>query len=192
MDTVALEWANVVLDMGMEPDWVLGHAPFAEIPAYALAQALRRRGGLSTQAAYSRLVSRSRDVSRPSAPGGDYVTTFPLQPGDDILLIADDVVTGASTVKTGKDAESKGGVILPIVPCLANLSLSDTLTFGPDRELPLLAASTFTPRRYRTRAERSSGERVRCELCVGSVALAPREGDNWAELQRWMARAREM
>ncbi len=169
MDEIGDEWAAHLVSMGLVPDRVIGHAPFAEVPAMALARGLRARGH-QTLFAYARLSGQ-----------GLYVSTFPIQRGEKIVVVADDVVSGASTVKTAHDAESHGGIILPVVPCLANLSLREALSLGPGREeLPFLAASTFEPTVYRTRE-------VPCDLCaMGSIALSPREGQNWAELQSWM------
>lgn len=170
---VSREWAMILEANNLVPDRVLGHAPFAEAPALMLAYALRRAGH-DTLFAYSRLRSK-----------GVYQTDFPIRPGEKIVVVADDVVSGASTIETARDAAEKGAVILPVIPCLANLSLQRTLDLGAGaEEAHLLAASTFEPVRYRTRE-------APCQLCrdVGSVALAPRQEDNWQILQSWMQRA---
>jgi orotate phosphoribosyltransferase len=171
VDEIADEWAVQLIDNGMIPDRVICHAPFAETPGASLARALSHRG-YPTLFAYARLSAR-----------GTYVSTFPIERGERVVTVADDVVSGDSTVKTALDAETKGAIVLPVVPCLANLSLKQALTLGPGREpLPLLAAATFEPTVYRTRE-------ANCELCgIGSAALAPREGENWHELQSWMRR----
>jgi orotate phosphoribosyltransferase len=172
MDDVAEEWAELITAQGMIADRVIGHAPFAEPVAQSLARALTTRSERPVLFGYSKLMGR-----------GGYQIDFRLHPGERIIFVADDVVTGESTVSTIRDAESKGGITLRVVPCLANLSLSSVLSLGDDREsLPLLAASTFHPERYRTRVEA-------CRFCeIGSVALPPRgrNGEDWEELQRWM------
>jgi orotate phosphoribosyltransferase len=107
---VAREWADSLLKRGMAPDWVVGHAPYATAPAYALTEEFQDRG-FPTEYAFS-----ARDEE------GGYSTMFLIGEGDTVVALADDVVTGDSTRKTIRDLVRKGAVILGAVPCLANLS----------------------------------------------------------------------
>jgi hypothetical protein len=172
MDEVAQEWATVLAANDLVPDRVIGHAAFAEVPAVSLVRALRQLG-------HDVLFAYSKQTRK-----GSYETSFPVRPGERIVVVADDIVTGSSTISTAEDARSKGGIILPITPCLANLSLRETLPLAAGDNLMILAASIFEPETYRV------NRRV-CDLCtkLGSKALEPRKGNNWAELQRWMNRA---
>jgi hypothetical protein len=165
LQAICAEWANVIRGRGQVPDIIIGHAPFANIPAFLLA------AELGADYAYSK-----------RNPQGRYSTSYFIRPGEKVIAVADDVVTGRSTRETIEDAQLKGAVILPLVPCMANMSNRPTLevpSFVDDMEL--VAAATYTPETYRVREGA-------CELCaLGSVALKPREDDNWLQLQAWMS-----
>ena len=160
---IAEQQADVLLDRGEVPEWVIGHAPYAIIPAQALAVALHGRGLTDISVGYAMRNDK-----------GGYGTTFDVRPGQPVTAIADDVVSGDSTRKTIDDlVTNKGAVVLDSIPCYANLSGQ------PDLDgRPFVAASTFDREAYRLREDR-------CVLCAfGSTALQPRA--NWPELQRWM------
>src|SRR3954470_22724285 len=102
MQAICARWADVIRDRNQVPDVVIGHAPFANIPAFVLAATL----GDDVDYAYSKRNSQ-----------GKYSTSFPIREGEKVMVVADDVVTGRSTRETIEDAQLKGAVILPLVPC---------------------------------------------------------------------------
>lgn len=162
MAEIAGQHADVLLDRGEVPKLVVGHAPYAILPAGALAVALHDRG------VYADVAYTMRDNT------GGYSTSFDIVPGDAITVIADDIVSGDSTRKTIADLEGKGGVVLPSVPCYANL-LGEPHLDGR----PIVAATTLGAETYDVSVER-------CQYCaLGSAALQPRA--NWPELQTWMS-----
>jgi len=160
MRRVAKEWADVIQAEGLRPDRIMTHAPDGIAPATILADVFRARG------TRTRLAYAVRDE-------GGYRTAFPIDPGEKVLVLADDVLSGNPTRQTIAEAERHGAVVLPLVPCLGNLSLR------PDLDgRPLLAAATFEPTKYNVDG---SGQ---CELCsLGSVALPPRP--YWPDLMTW-------
>jgi hypothetical protein len=165
LQAIAADWAGVIQDRGYTPDLIIGHAPFATVPAFVLATTL------GVDYAYAKRNTQGR-----------YSTSFAVRPGEKVIVVADDVVTGRSTAETIEDAHHKGAAILPLVPCIANLSRRPSLEVpGFVDEMEFVAAANFEPETYRVRGDQ-------CQLCaLGSVALQPREGDNWAELQAWMS-----
>lgn len=170
MQEIAEDWADVILDQGHEPDRVVGHAPYAIVPATVLADVLRARG-LHTRVAYA-----ARDSE------GGYSTTFPIEEDEQVIALADDVVSGESTRKTIRDLVRKGARILPLVPCIANLSnrpnLEVALPDQPALDLELVAASTYESVTTPIDECRRPGSGNPCAL--GSRALQPRL--HWDEL----------
>ena len=173
MAEIAAEWAARLEEANLVPDRVIGHAAYAVIPAQALAVALRERR-------HNVLVGYSKQSKDPKR---GYETSFPVRSGEKVVVVADDVVTGNSTISTARNVKSKGGIILPVVPCLADLSNTEVLDWdNGEPPAEYMAASTFKPERYRTKDRP-------CDLCrtIGSAALEPREEDNWEEkLLPWM------
>ena len=164
MAEIADQQAAVLLNRGEVPKLVVGHAPYAILPAGALAVAFHAKG-FDVGVAYT-----MRDNT------GGYSTSFDIVPGTPITVLADDIVSGDSTRKTIADLEERGGDVLGSIPCYANLLGEPHLD---DR--PIVAAATFDAETYDVTAER-------CQFCaLGSAALQPRA--NWAELQTWMAPA---
>jgi orotate phosphoribosyltransferase len=130
------------------PDWVLSYAPFGLFLAHAVAQALDAR------CAYS-------------DPSSEYATHFDIRASESVLVIADDVHSGGSVLKTIEQVERRGARVLPMVFCLANLSGEASLG-----EREIVSAVTLEPRRYPAET---------CPLCAeGSPALTPRP--NWPTL----------
>jgi len=127
------------------PDWVLSYAPFGLFLAHAAAQALDAR------CAYS-------------DPRSEYAINFDIRASDSVLVIADDVHSGSSILKTIEQVERRGAQAAPAIFCLANLSGKSALG-----EREIISAVTLEPHRYQAEA---------CPLCAeGSSALAPRP--NW-------------
>ncbi len=133
---------------GLAPDWVLGYSPFGLFIAHAVAQAL------DTQCAYS-------------DPSGGYVTHFEIGPSESVLVIADDIHSGSSVLKTIAQVEHRGAWVIPTIFCLANMSGKRQLG---RREI--LSAVELDAHSYSAET---------CPLCAeGSPALAPRS--NWRAL----------
>jgi len=130
------------------PDWVLSYAPFGLFLAHAVAQALNARCAFSD-------------------PTSDYATHFDISASESVLVIADDIHSGASVLKTIEQIERRGATVSPTIFCLANLSGKSSLG-----ERRILSAATLEPHRYSA---------DRCPLCAeGSPALSPRP--NWPTL----------
>src|SRR5689334_2576769 len=107
---IARQQAVVIANANMMPDRIVGYAPYAITPALALATALRELG-LRTKSGYSIQDKKS----------GDYNTTFPIEPDEEVIVIADDILGGGSARKTIEDIEQNhGGIVLPVVPCYVN------------------------------------------------------------------------
>lgn len=129
----------------LRPDWVVGYAPFGLFLAQAAARALHAR------CAYT-------------DPSAKYDTYFQIQSGDSILVVADDMYTGGSVLKTISQLERRGATVLPIIFCLVNLSGKKALA-----EREILAAGEMAANTYRA---------DECQMCRhGSTALTPRP--NW-------------
>jgi orotate phosphoribosyltransferase len=129
----------------LTPDWIVGYAPFGLFLAYAAADALGAR------CAYS-------------DPGAEYDTYFDIRPTESVLVIADDMFSGRSVVRTIEKLEARRAKIMPTVFCLVNHSGRATLG-----EREILAVGTLATNIYAADA---------CPLCSkGSSALAPRP--NW-------------
>ncbi len=130
------------------PSWVLSYAPFGLFLAHAVAQALNAR------CAYS-------------DPAIGYATHFDIRASESVLVVADDVHSGGSVLKTIEQVERRGARVLPMIFCLANLSGARSL-----REREIVSAATLEPHRYTAES---------CPLCAaGSPALIPRP--NWLTL----------
>lgn len=133
---------------GLAPDWILGYAPFGLFIAHAVAQVL------DTQCAYS-------------DPSGGYATHFEISASESVLVIADDIYSGGSVLKTIAQVERRGALVAPMIFCLANMSGKRQLG---GREI--ISAVELDAHTY------SAGT---CPLCAeGSPALAPRP--NWQAL----------
>lgn len=130
------------------PDWVLSYAPFGLFLAHAVAQALDAR------CAYS-------------DPRSEYAIHFDIRASDSVLVVADDLHSGSSILKTIEQVERRGAQVAPTIFCLANLSGKSALG---DRGI--VSAAVLEPHRYPAET---------CPLCAeGSPALAPRP--NWPTL----------
>ncbi len=137
-----------MLHRNAAPDWVVGYAPFGLFLAHAAAHALKAR------CAYS-------------DPAVEYDTYFDIQASESVLVVADDMYSGRSVLRTVEKLESRNAIVLPAVFCLVNLSGKTML--GP-REI--VSVGTLQANIYPGDA---------CPLCEhGSTALTPRP--NWSVL----------
>jgi adenine/guanine phosphoribosyltransferase-like PRPP-binding protein len=131
------------------PDWVFTYAPYGLFVASACANTLGAQQGYVK-------------------PADNYTTTYDVQPGDEVLVVSDDLYSGGSLKKTIGSMQQMGAVVLPYVFTLANLS-GDSHLDGRK----ILAGAHIPVERY-------PGDD--CAMCDGgSEPLAPRP--NWERLQ---------
>jgi orotate phosphoribosyltransferase len=130
------------------PNWVIGYAPFGLFLAYAVARAVGAR------CAYA-------------DPAAEYATHFDIEAAASVLVVADDVYSGQSVIKTVEAVERRGGRVASFVFCLANMSGEERLG---DREI--VAATALGAKRYPAEE---------CPMCAqGSQPLLARP--NWRTL----------
>lgn len=132
------------------PDWVVTYAPFGLFLAFAVAQALGAR------CAYV-------------DPADGYATHFDIGESDSALIVADDIYSGTSVLRTLERVEERGAQVIPTIFCLANMAGAPCLEGNE-----IIPAVALDARRYPP---------TQCPLCAaGSEALLPRP--NWSMLCR--------
>jgi orotate phosphoribosyltransferase len=138
----------VIQSAKLKPDWVVSYAPYGLFIAYACARKLNAKCGYTN-------------------PNDDYKTSFRISPSEKVLVIADDIYSGAGVRKTIVTLENMNATVLPIVFCLANLSGSAELD---NREI---TSAAYRP-----------AQRYQADTCLfceqGSEALLARP--NWEQL----------